>query len=184
MCKVETTLAMSCSIQRSVISGCDFSWRGLGTDIRYELETAARMEAQFRGDCLGAEVAAELNIVTPVRELPATACTGRRADRRACSSAAGRSARPRSSAGASTCLAHPRWLALAAGGQGCPRCRWCGAAAIKETLRRTEGLPFQAALDLITRKQLPTVRRLYESDDQLEGARAFAEKRKPVWRGR
>ncbi|HEX6015224.1 MAG TPA: carnitinyl-CoA dehydratase [Geminicoccaceae bacterium] len=57
-------------------------------------------------------------------------------------------------------------------------------AAIKETLRRTEGLPFQAAMDLVTRKQLPTVRRLYESEDQLEGARAFAEKRKPVWRGR
>ena len=57
-------------------------------------------------------------------------------------------------------------------------------AAIKETLRRTEGLPFQAAMDLVTRKQLPTVKRLYESDDQLEGARAFAEKRKPVWRGR
>jgi crotonobetainyl-CoA hydratase len=57
-------------------------------------------------------------------------------------------------------------------------------AAIKETLRRTEGLPFQSAMDLVTRKQLPTVKRLYESDDQLEGARAFAEKRKPVWRGR
>lgn len=57
-------------------------------------------------------------------------------------------------------------------------------AAIKETLRRTEGLPFQAAMDLVTGKQLPTVKRLYESDDQLEGARAFAEKRKPVWRGR
>ncbi|MDH5246623.1 MAG: carnitinyl-CoA dehydratase, partial [Betaproteobacteria bacterium] len=25
---------------------------------------------------------------------------------------------------------------------------------------------------------------LYGSEDQLEGARAFAEKRKPVWRGR
>jgi crotonobetainyl-CoA hydratase len=57
-------------------------------------------------------------------------------------------------------------------------------AAIKETLRRTESLPFQAALDLVTQKRLPTVKRLYESDDQLEGARAFAEKRKPVWRGR
>ena len=57
-------------------------------------------------------------------------------------------------------------------------------AAIKETLRRTEDLPFQAAMDLVTKKQLPTVKRLYESDDQLEGARAFAEKREPVWRGR
>jgi crotonobetainyl-CoA hydratase len=57
-------------------------------------------------------------------------------------------------------------------------------AAIKETHRRTEGLPFQAAMDLVTKKQLPTVKRLYESEDQLEGARAFAEKRKPWWRGR
>jgi crotonobetainyl-CoA hydratase len=56
-------------------------------------------------------------------------------------------------------------------------------AAIKETLRRTEGLPFQAAMDLVTKKQLPTVRRLYESEDQLEGARAFTEKRRPQWRG-
>jgi crotonobetainyl-CoA hydratase len=57
-------------------------------------------------------------------------------------------------------------------------------AAIKEALRRTEGLPFQAAMDLVTKKRLPTVKRLYESEDQLEGARAFAEKRKPRWQGR
>jgi crotonobetainyl-CoA hydratase len=57
-------------------------------------------------------------------------------------------------------------------------------AAIKEALRRTEGLPFQAAMDLVTKKQLPTVKRLYESEDQLEGARAFTEKRKPRWQGR
>lgn len=57
-------------------------------------------------------------------------------------------------------------------------------AAIKETLRISEGLAFQAAMDLVTGKQLATVKRLYESEDQLEGARAFAEKRKPVWRGR
>lgn len=57
-------------------------------------------------------------------------------------------------------------------------------AAIKETLRASEGLAFQTALDLVTKKRLPTVKRLYESEDQLEGARAFAEKRLPVWRGR
>ncbi|MEZ5847066.1 MAG: carnitinyl-CoA dehydratase [Geminicoccaceae bacterium] len=57
-------------------------------------------------------------------------------------------------------------------------------AAIKETMRETAHLPFQDAMNRVTRKQLSTVRTLYESEDQLEGARAFAEKRDPVWRGR
>ena len=57
-------------------------------------------------------------------------------------------------------------------------------AAIKEVLRESEGLAFQTALDQITGRKIPSVDRLYSSDDQLEGARAFAEKRKPLWRGR
>jgi crotonobetainyl-CoA hydratase len=57
-------------------------------------------------------------------------------------------------------------------------------AAIKETLRVTEGMPFHDALPLLTEKRLPTVKRLYESEDQKEGPRAFAEKRDPVWTGR
>ncbi len=57
-------------------------------------------------------------------------------------------------------------------------------AAIKEVLRESEGLAFQRALDQITVRKIPSVDRLYSSDDQLEGARAFAEKRKPLWRGR
>ena len=57
-------------------------------------------------------------------------------------------------------------------------------AAIKEVLRESEGLAFQRALDQITGRKIPSVDRLYASDDQLEGARAFAEKRKPLWRGR
>ncbi len=57
-------------------------------------------------------------------------------------------------------------------------------AAIKEVLRESEGLAFQRALDQITRRKIPSVDGLYSSDDQLEGARAFAEKRKPLWRGR
>ena len=57
-------------------------------------------------------------------------------------------------------------------------------AAIKEVLRESEGLAFQRALDQITGRKIPSVDRLYSSDDQLEGARAFAEKRKPLWRGR
>jgi len=57
-------------------------------------------------------------------------------------------------------------------------------AAIKEVVREAEDMRFQDALNRITKRQMPTVDRLYSSDDQLEGARAFAEKRDPVWKGR
>ena len=57
-------------------------------------------------------------------------------------------------------------------------------AAIKEVVREAEALRFQDALNRVTKRQLATVDRLYSSEDQLEGARAFAEKRDPVWTGR
>jgi crotonobetainyl-CoA hydratase len=57
-------------------------------------------------------------------------------------------------------------------------------AAIKEIVRETAHLPVQQAFDMVTRRRLPTVDTLYGSEDQKEGARAFAEKRKPVWRAR
>ena len=57
-------------------------------------------------------------------------------------------------------------------------------AAIKEVSRAAENMRFQDALDGITGRKFPTVDRLYSSEDQLEGARAFAEKRKPQWQGR
>ena len=57
-------------------------------------------------------------------------------------------------------------------------------AAIKEVVREAENMRFQDALARVTKRLLPTVDRLYSSEDQLEGARAFAEKREPVWRGK
>ena len=56
-------------------------------------------------------------------------------------------------------------------------------AAIKEVVREAEALRFQDALNRVTKRQFPSVDRLYSSEDQLEGARAFTEKREPVWRG-
>jgi crotonobetainyl-CoA hydratase len=57
-------------------------------------------------------------------------------------------------------------------------------AAIKEIVREAEAMAFRDALNRVTKSQFETVERLYRSDDQKEGARAFAEKRDPVWTGR
>ncbi|WP_435140023.1 carnitinyl-CoA dehydratase [Pseudopelagicola sp. nBUS_19] len=57
-------------------------------------------------------------------------------------------------------------------------------AAIKEIVRDAEDKKFQDALNHITQRQLRSVDVLYDSQDQLEGARAFSEKRDPVWQGR
>ena len=57
-------------------------------------------------------------------------------------------------------------------------------AAIKEIVRDAEDAKFQDALNRITQRQLASVDILYGSEDQLEGAKAFAEKRDPVWRGK
>ncbi len=56
-------------------------------------------------------------------------------------------------------------------------------AAIKEIVRDAENSKFQDSMNRVTKRQLASVDKLYSSEDQAEGARAFAEKRDPVWKG-
>ncbi len=57
-------------------------------------------------------------------------------------------------------------------------------AAIKEVVRETAHRPVAEVFETLHGRKLPTVDRLYGSEDMLEGARAFAEKRAPRWQGR
>ncbi|MEA2455670.1 MAG: crotonobetainyl-CoA hydratase [Thermoleophilaceae bacterium] len=56
-------------------------------------------------------------------------------------------------------------------------------AAVKEVTRETLHLPVQEAFDILNGQKLPAVAKVNSSNDMMEGARAFAEKRDPVWTG-
>jgi len=56
-------------------------------------------------------------------------------------------------------------------------------AAIKEVAREAEARTFAETIRMTADGSFDTCRTLYESEDQKEGQRAFAEKRDPVWKG-
>ena len=57
-------------------------------------------------------------------------------------------------------------------------------AAVLEILRRTEGSSVPDGYAVLRSGALPAYRAMLDSEDAQEGARAFAERRKPRWRGR
>jgi crotonobetainyl-CoA hydratase len=56
-------------------------------------------------------------------------------------------------------------------------------AAVLEIVRETEGMSVRDGYRILAGGSLPAYRAMLDSQDAREGARAFAERRKPVWRG-
>ena len=56
--------------------------------------------------------------------------------------------------------------------------------AARDILRRTEGLEVEQGYKLMRSGAIPSYRTMLDSDDALEGPRAFAEGRAPQWQGR
>ncbi|MGH2522423.1 MAG: carnitinyl-CoA dehydratase [Anaerolineales bacterium] len=57
-------------------------------------------------------------------------------------------------------------------------------AAVKEVARATETLELRACYALMRSGKLIAYQKMLASEDAIEGPRAFAEKREPVWKGR
>ncbi len=57
-------------------------------------------------------------------------------------------------------------------------------AAARDILRKTEGLEIEEGYTLMRSGAIPSYRAMLDSDDALEGPRAFAEGRAPEWKGR
>ena len=57
-------------------------------------------------------------------------------------------------------------------------------AAARDILRMTEGMEVEAGYRLMRSGAIPSYRRMLESEDALEGPRAFAQGRAPEWEGR
>lgn len=57
-------------------------------------------------------------------------------------------------------------------------------AAVKEVTRATQAASIREGYTVMRGEGMPAYRAALDSDDAVEGARAFAEKREPRWRGR